>query len=68
MFISFEGTEGVGKTTLIRRIFDTLQAQGHDVVLTREPGGTPMAEQIRGLLLATDHSESMSHDTELLLI
>ena len=68
MFISFEGTEGVGKNTLIRRIFDTLQAQGHDVVLTREPGGTPMAEQIRGLLLATDHSESMSHDTELLLI
>ena len=68
MFISFEGTEGVGKTTLIRRIFETLQAQGHDVVLTREPGGTPMAEQIRGLLLATDHSESMSHDTELLLI
>lgn len=68
MFISFEGTEGVGKTTLIRRIFETLQAQGHAVVLTREPGGTPMAEQIRGLLLATDHSESMSHDTELLLI
>ena len=68
MLISFEGTEGGGKTTLIRRIFDTLQAQGHDVVLTREPGGTPMAEQIRGLLLATDHSESMSHDTELLLI
>ncbi|WP_407410381.1 dTMP kinase [Acinetobacter sp.] len=68
MFISFEGTEGVGKTTLIRRIFDTLQAQGHDVVLTREPGGTPMAEQIRGLLLATDYSEAMSHDTELLLI
>lgn len=68
MFISFEGTEGVGKTTLIRRIFETLQAQGHDVVLTREPGGTPMAEQIRGLLLATDHSEAMSHDTELLLM
>lgn len=68
MFISFEGTEGVGKTTLIRRIFKTLQAQGHDVVLTREPGGTPMAEQIRGLLLSVNHSEEMSHDTELLLI
>ncbi|WP_298144096.1 dTMP kinase [uncultured Acinetobacter sp.] len=68
MFISFEGTEGVGKTTLIRRIFESLQAQGHDVLLTREPGGTPMAEQIRGLLLATDHSEAMSHDTELLLM
>ena len=68
MFISFEGTEGVGKTTLIRRIFETLQNQGQDVILTREPGGTPMAEQIRGLLLNVNHDENMSHDTELLLM
>jgi dTMP kinase len=68
MFISFEGTEGVGKTTLIRRIFETLQAQGQDVILTREPGGTPMAEQIRGLLLSVNHDEAMSNDTELLLM
>jgi dTMP kinase len=68
MFISFEGTEGVGKTTLIRKIYDYLVQQGQDVVLTREPGGTPMAEQIRSLLLSVNHEESMSNDTELLLM
>lgn len=68
MFISFEGTEGVGKTTLIRSIYDDFMAQGKDVMLTREPGGTPMAEQIRALLLAVNHEEAMAHDTELLLM
>ena len=68
MFISFEGTEGVGKTTLIRRIFEYLESQGQEVVLTREPGGTPMAEQIRGLLLSVNHEEQMCNDTELLLM
>jgi dTMP kinase len=68
MFISFEGTEGVGKTTLIRRIYEALQAQGKDVVLTREPGGTKMAEDIRNLLLSVKHEENMCHDTELLLM
>lgn len=68
MFISFEGTEGVGKTTLIRKIHQYFEQQGKEVVLTREPGGTPLAEQIRSLLLAVNHEEQMSHDTELLLI
>ena len=68
MFISFEGTEGVGKTTLIRKIHQYFEQQGKQVVLTREPGGTPLAEQIRSLLLAVNHEEQMSHDTELLLI
>ncbi|OAL81494.1 thymidylate kinase [Acinetobacter sp. SFB] len=68
MFISFEGTEGVGKTTLIRKMYDYLEQQGRQVVLTREPGGTPMAEQIRSLLLSVNHEESMAHDTELLLM
>lgn len=68
MFISFEGTEGVGKTTLIRKIHQYFELQGKEVVLTREPGGTPLAEQIRSLLLAVNHEEQMSHDTELLLI
>lgn len=68
MFISFEGTEGVGKTTLIRSLYEYFQQQGQDVVLTREPGGTPMAEQIRSLLLSVNHDEQMSNDTELLLM
>ncbi|MFZ7792508.1 dTMP kinase [Acinetobacter lwoffii] len=68
MFISFEGTEGVGKTTLIRSIYEDFIAQGKDVILTREPGGTPMAEQIRSLLLTVNHEETMAHDTELLLM
>lgn len=68
MFISFEGTEGVGKTTLIRKIYDRLISQGQAVVLTREPGGTPMAEQIRALLLSVNHDEKMCSDTELLLM
>lgn len=68
MFISFEGTEGVGKTTLIRKLFDYFQQQGKEVVLTREPGGTPLAEQIRSLLLSVNHDEAMSNDTELLLM
>ncbi|OTG94496.1 dTMP kinase [Acinetobacter sp. ANC 4654] len=68
MFISFEGTEGVGKTTLIRKIYEYLVQQGQAVVLTREPGGTPMAEQIRSLLLSVNHDENMSNDTELLLM
>lgn len=68
MFISFEGTEGVGKTTLIRKFYEHFQALGKDVILTREPGGTPLAEQIRSILLAVNHEESMSHDTELLMM
>ena len=67
MFISFEGTEGVGKTTLIKRMAAYLQQQGHAVLLTREPGGTPLAEQIRGLLL-NPSDEAMTENCELLLI
>ena len=68
MFISFEGTEGVGKTTLIRKIYEYFERQGEHLVLTREPGGTPLAEKVRHLLLAVNHEEKMAHDTELLLI
>lgn len=68
MFISFEGTEGVGKTTLIRKLYEHFQSLGQEVVLTREPGGTPLAEQIRSLLLSVHHDENMSNDTELLLM
>jgi dTMP kinase len=50
-FITVEGIEGVGKTTNIGFIHQQLQAAGRDVVLTREPGGTPLSEAVRGLLL-----------------
>ncbi|MFT4020600.1 MAG: dTMP kinase [Acinetobacter sp.] len=68
MFISFEGTEGVGKSTLIRKMYQYFIDQGKAVVLTREPGGTPLAEKIRHLLLTVDAEERMCSDTELLLM
>ena len=54
LFISFEGGEGGGKTTQARLLGDALTAEGHEVVLTREPGGTPDAEKIRNLLVQRD--------------
>lgn len=67
LFITLEGPEGAGKTTNRAYLAEQLQAQGFDVVLTREPGGTPLAEQIREILLAP-YTETMSVDTELLLM
>ncbi len=67
MFISFEGTEGVGKTTLIQGVANHLQAKGIDFIVTREPGGTPLAEQIRSLLLTPD-GEKIAPSCELLLL
>lgn len=54
MFITFEGGEGSGKTTQIKLLGDALSKAGRDVVLTREPGGTPEAEKIRDLLVRRD--------------
>lgn len=53
-FITFEGGEGTGKTTQVRRLAEHLRSIGIEVVTTREPGGTPEAEAIRGLLLSSD--------------
>lgn len=66
-FITFEGTEGVGKSTQLATARTALEAAGKDVLVTREPGGTPMAEAIRGLLLAP-REETVNDLTELLLM
>ena len=66
-FITIEGTEGVGKTTNIQYIQDWLVAKEPSFVATREPGGTPLAEQIRELLL-TPRDELVCHTAELLLM
>ena len=65
-FITFEGTDGAGKTTQIQYLSAELRQAGYDICLTREPGGTPISEQIRDVLLNPDHSE-MAATTELLL-
>ena len=67
LFITLEGPEGAGKTTNRAYLAEKLEAQGFQVTLTREPGGTALAEQIRDILLAP-HDEMMSVDTELLLM
>ncbi len=54
IFITLEGGDGAGKTTQIRLLSEALRAQGRDVVLTREPGGTPEAEKIRDFLVKRD--------------
>ncbi len=66
LFITFEGTDGAGKTTQIQRLSRDLKNANYDVCLTREPGGTLISEQIRDMLLNPDHSE-MAATTELLL-
>ena len=65
-FISFEGTEGVGKTTAIEQLCARLQATGIDYLRTREPGGSPFAERLREILL--DPNTTINDDTELLLM
>lgn len=66
-FITIEGIEGVGKTTNIEFIEKILRKAGKDIVLTREPGGTALGEDVRELLLGHKH-DGMSRDAELLLM
>ncbi|MEE9453540.1 MAG: dTMP kinase [Paracoccaceae bacterium] len=66
IFLTFEGIDGSGKSTQARLLSDTLKAAGHSVVLTREPGGSPGAEEIRQLLVAGDPGR-WSPETEILL-
>ncbi|MGV8987117.1 MAG: dTMP kinase [Cypionkella sp.] len=65
-FVSFEGIDGSGKSTQARLLAQTLRAAGHEVVLTREPGGSPGAEEIRRLVLEGAPSR-WSPETEILL-
>ncbi len=66
-FITLEGGEGAGKSTVLSALRAFLSARGEEVVSTREPGGTPLAEQIRALLL-DPHHEPPAVETELLLM
>jgi dTMP kinase len=67
MFLSLEGSEGVGKSTSVNTVKNYISSLGHKVLVTREPGGTPLAEQIRDLLLS-ERDEKVDIDTELLMM
>lgn len=67
VFITFEGSEGCGKTTQIHRLASRLRNEGHQVLLTREPGGTPLGETIRNLLKYAEEGRDMTPEAELLL-
>ncbi len=56
LFISFEGIDGAGKSSHIAALADAFRAQARSVVCTREPGGTPLAEKLRALLLRADQA------------
>jgi dTMP kinase len=66
-FLSLEGGEGAGKTSALGAIRETLQAAGHEVLLTREPGGTPLAERMRDIVLQPG-DEALAPEAELLLM
>ncbi|WP_409290907.1 dTMP kinase [Peribacillus sp. SCS-37] len=66
IFVTFEGPEGAGKTTILKMLGEDLESSGKKVLLTREPGGIPIAEQIRKVILDTDNTE-MDPRTEALL-
>lgn len=66
-FITFEGPEGGGKSTHIKRLAARLQSLGYEVLLTREPGGTPTGEAIRGILQHEQSGEGICPEAELLL-
>lgn len=66
MFITFEGGEGSGKSTILKQIVERLEKEGYPIVVTREPGGTPISEEIRNVILDKRNTE-MDPRTEALL-
>jgi len=66
-FITFEGSEGSGKSTQVQRLAARLERSGVPYLVTREPGGTPVGETIRELLQFASHNSDMTRETELLL-
>jgi len=68
LFISFEGTEGCGKSTQVKLLADNLTALGHRVRTLREPGGTPIGEEIRHTLKHSQQNHAMTAEAELLLM
>jgi len=66
LFVTFEGPEGGGKTTQMRRLAACLREQGNDVLTTREPGGTPIGDRVRAILLDPLHTEMQPHAEFLL--
>ena len=68
LFITFEGTEGCGKSTQVKLLTERLRALGHPVRTLREPGGTPIGEEIRHTLKHSKNNEAMTAEAELLLM
>lgn len=66
LFITLEGPEGSGKTSAIKLVREALEQMGHEIIITREPGGTPISEQIRNVILDKDNT-AMDSRTEALL-
>ena len=66
MFITFEGPDGSGKSTIIKKIHEKLVGEGYNIVLTREPGGTPIAEKIRNIILDNKNQELDARSEALL--
>ena len=68
LFIVFEGAEGAGKTTQTQLLSDSLRRRGLDVDVTREPGGTPLGEQVRRLLLNEQEMQTVDPRVQVLLV
>ena len=66
MFITFEGPDGSGKSSVIKRVYEDLTQKGYNIVLTREPGGTPISEKIRDIILDNNNT-NLDARTEALL-